>query len=244
MKNEKMKLFAVVMLGLALAGCGKSRPDADTSGEKKTAEKDEDASDDKKLTPEERQYLAAAKPFAISIANRKYDEAYRQLTGYATARMSLNQFSPEDDEAKFALNEKNAMANVTGGQFAELMKKSEERFGTPKSLKQFYVFSQDPKAMDHTGKQGFEALDAMFAIGNMPDSVPVGIRRASIRGKIATQLSPQELEKVAKQEGMTVEELQKHPDFETYFTIKLVMIEQDGQLKVGYFEFLPPGIMD
>ena len=40
-------------------------------------------------------------------------------------------------------------------------------------------------------------MDSMFAIGAMPDWIPADIRRASLRGQIHTELSPQELEKVA-----------------------------------------------
>jgi len=57
-------------------------------------------------------------------------------------------------------------------------------------------------------------------------------------------LSPQEIERVAATEGTTVEELKKSPDFDPYFNIKVVLVEENGQLKVGYFEFLPPSMMD
>jgi hypothetical protein len=158
--------------------------------------------------------------------------------------MSLNQFAPDDSEAKFAEHEKNPVKDVTPAKFRELMKRTEDLYGTPRSLKQFYVFSADPKALDRRGKEQLDAVDAMFAVGMMPDSVPAEIRRASVRGKVLTQLSTQELEKIAKEENMTVDDLQKSPDFEPYFTIKMVLVEEAGQLKVGYFEFLPPSMMD
>ena len=41
-----------------------------------------------------------------------------------------------------------------------------------------------------------------------------------------------------------MEELKNSPDFEPYFNIKVVLVEENGQLKVGYFEFLPPSMMD
>ena len=52
-------------------------------------------------------------------------------------------------------------------------------------------------------------MDSMFAIGAMPDWIPADIRRASLRGQIHTELSPQELEKVAATEGISVEELRR-----------------------------------
>jgi hypothetical protein len=61
---------------------------------------------------------------------------------------------------------------------------------------------------------------------------------------VTAELSPQELEKVAKTQGITVEELKKEEDFDPYFNLKVVLVEEGGQLKVGYFEFLPPSMMD
>ena len=84
----------------------------------------------------------------------------------------------------------------------------------------------------------------MFAIGAMPDWIPADIRRASLRGQIHTELSPQELANVAQRRGITVEELKKDQDFDPYFNLKVVLVEEAGQPKVGYFEFLPPSIMD
>lgn len=243
---ELKKVSALFLLGLLLTGCGKSSQDSDAPASQKSPAKKQDASmeDDKDATPEQRRYLVAAKPFALAIANRKYEDAYALLSSHAKARMSLNQFSPDDNEAKFAQNEKNPVSNVTVEKFRELMKTAEDRFGTPRSLDHLSVYSTDAAILSRRGKEKLDAVDSMFAIGNMPESVPADIRRASLRGKILTQLSPQELEKIAKQEGTTVAELQKNPDFEPYFTIKIVLVEEEGQLKVGYFEFLPPGIVD
>ena len=35
------------------------------------------------------------------------------------------------------------------------------------------------------------------------------------------------------------EDLQKDTNFKPGFNVKVVLVEEDGQLKVGYFEFLP-----
>lgn len=84
----------------------------------------------------------------------------------------------------------------------------------------------------------------MFAIGMMPESIPLEIRRASLRGQIVTQLTPEQLEDEAKAYGTTPEELEKNPDFSPYFTIKVVLVEEEGTLRTGYFEFLPPSFFD
>jgi hypothetical protein len=41
-----------------------------------------------------------------------------------------------------------------------------------------------------------------------------------------------------------VEELKKEEAFYPYLNLKVVLVEEDGELKVGYFEFLPPSMMD
>ncbi len=47
----------------------------------------------------------------------------------------------------------------------------------------------------------------------------------------------------AQRQGITVEELKKDQDFDPYFNLKVVLVEEAGQLKVGYFEFLLPSMM-
>src|SRR3954454_2880205 len=86
-------LIAAILLPMALTSCGKNSAE----GKKKTAQKSEDDFLDKDAKPDERKYLLAAKPFFIAVANRKYADAYALLSGYARARMSLNQFTPAEE---------------------------------------------------------------------------------------------------------------------------------------------------
>ena len=44
--------------------------------------------------------------------------------------------------------------------------------------------------------------------------------------------------------SISVEDLKKSEDFDPYFNLKVVLVEEGGQLKIGYFEFLPPSMMD
>jgi len=180
----------------------------------------------------------------LALSQRKYDEAYRLLSGHAKARMSLNQFVPSMDDAVFAQNEANPMTDVIPEKFAELMKKVEEQHGMPSKVESLSVVSTDVEVLNRRSKEETGALDSMFAIGAMPDSIPADIRRASLRGQIGTQLTPEQLEKIAKEQQMTVEELKKNEDFSPYFTAKVVLVEEEQKLSVGYFEFLPPSMMD
>jgi hypothetical protein len=198
---------------------------------------------DKDAKPDERKYLLAAKPFFIAVGNRKYADAYALLSSHSRARMSFNQFKPADDQATFQQYESQPYSNVTAEQFAYLMQCVEAAHGAPRAPKMLAVFSTDPDVLSRRSREQFGAMDSMFAIGAMPDWIPADIRRASLRGQIHTDLSPQELAN-AQREGITVEELKKDQDFDPYFNLKVVLVEEAGQLKVGYFEFLPPSMMD
>jgi len=235
-----LSVVAAILLPTMLTGCGKKTQ----GGKEKTAQKSEDDFLDKDAKPDERKYLLAAKPFFIAIANRKYADAYALLSSHARARMSFNQFTPAEEQATFQQYESNPYANVTAEQFAYLMQYVEAARGAPRAPKMLHVFSTDPDVLNRRSKEQFGAMDSMFAIGAMPDWIPADIRRASLRGQIHTELSPQELESVAQTQGISVEQLKKEEDFDPYFNLKVVLVEEGGQLKVGYFEFLPPSIMD
>ena len=238
-------LIGAILLPVLLTSCGKKGQDGGTvAGEEKTAHGNEGDFLDKDAKPDERKYLVAAKPFFIAIANQQYAEAYALLSSYAKARMSLNQFTPAEERAEFARNESNPLTNVTAEQFADLMKYVEAAHGAPRAPKMLHVFSTDADVLNRRSAEQLGAVDSMFAIGAMPDSIPGDIRRASLRGQIHTELSPEDVEKAANAQGTSVDELKKDENFDPYFNLKVVIVEEDGQLKVGYFEFLPPSMMD
>ena len=58
------------------------------------------------------------------------------------------------------------------------------------------------------------------------------------------ELSPQQMAQAAKAQQTTPDKLKNDPDYQPYLNLKVVLVEEAGGLKVGYFEFLPPGIMD
>jgi hypothetical protein len=231
---------AAILLPVLLTACGKKSQ----NGETQSTQKSEDDFLDKDAKPDERKYLLAAKPFFVAIANRKYADAYALLSRYARARMSFNQFTPAEEEATYQQYELSPYDNVTAEQFAYLMQYVEAARGTPRAPRMLAVFSTDPDVLNRRSKEQFGAMDSMFAIGAMPEWIPADIRRASLRGQIQTELSPQELQNVAQREGMSVEDLKKSGDFDPYLNLKIVLVEDGGQLSIGYFEFLPPSIMD
>ena len=201
-------LIAAVLLPLLLTSCGKQG-----QGETKTAQKSEDDFLDKNAKPEERKYLLVAKPFFIAVANRNYAAAYALLSSHARARMSLNQFTPAQQDADFQRSESYPMTNVTAEQFAYLMQYVEAAHGAPRAPKMLNVFSTDPDVLNRRSREQFGAMDSMFAIGAMPDWIPADIRRASLRGQIHTELSPQELANVRPEAGHHGGRIEEGPGF-------------------------------
>src|SRR5260370_32162401 len=86
---------AAILLPVLLTSCGKKGQE----GEKKTVQKSEDDFLDKDAKPDERKYLLAAKPFFIAVASREYVDAYALLSSHATARMSLVQVKPAQEDS-------------------------------------------------------------------------------------------------------------------------------------------------
>ena len=177
---------AATLLPVLLTGCGKTGED----DEKKTVQKSEDDFLDKDAKPDERKYLLAAKPFFIAVASRRYADAYALLSSHARARMSLEQFTPAQQDSDSQQNQSYAFDNVTAEQFAYLMQYVEAAHGAPRAPKMLHVFSTDPDVLNRRSKEQFGAMDFMSAIGAMPDWIPADTRRASLRGQIHTELSP------------------------------------------------------
>jgi hypothetical protein len=229
----------VTVTGVAFTGCSKSDPTG-----KDSAESAQDWVDVSEASPEERTYLDYGRGVVQAVSSQNYGAFYDQLSSHARARMSLNQFDPADDEAVFARQEKQPEKNVALPRFLELMQLCETRFGRPVTPLNLHVHTTDAAALSGTKRQGFDALDTMFAIGNMPDLAPTAIRKASLRARIRSELSAAQLAEAAKAHDVNVEELQKDQDFEPYLTLKLILVAGESGLQVGYFEFLPPSMMD
>ena len=118
---------------------------------------------------------------------------------------------------------------MTAEQFAYLMQYVEAAHGAPRAPKMLHVFSTDPDVLNRRSQEQFGAMDSMFAIGAMPEWTPADIRGASLRGQIHTGFAAG---------------LKKSEDFDPYFNLKVVLVEEGGQLKIEYFEFLPPSMLD
>lgn len=235
-------LLPVFLTVLLVAGCGKqaakpSQPQANSSVIKDFVQADD-------VTPEENRCLAVGRSFVTALAGRQYADAYALLSGAAKSRMSPNQFTPAKDDAEHQARETASETNVTADGFTRLMAAAETAYGQPAKPADLHVYSSDPNILSGIAKEDMDKLDIMFAIGNMPAAAHPDTRKASLRGQIDTQLTDAQLAEEAARQGTTADALKKDPDFRTYFNLKLVIVEDGGQLKVGYFELMPPSMLD
>ncbi|MDB5339633.1 MAG: hypothetical protein JWN70_5252 [Planctomycetaceae bacterium] len=198
--------------------------------------------------PGERPYLEPARPFLTALAARNYGAAYDQLSTHARAKMLTGQFTPSVvTETSFGT----PLENVTREQFIEWMGKSEAELGVPESIRHISVFEIDAQVLSGQG----DKLSAVFAIGAMPADIPANIRKASLRGALTCQKSRTWAEAIAQDlDNVTPEQiLSGQVNQETkatieeslpYLNLKFVLVDEGGQLKIGYFEMMPPSMLD
>jgi hypothetical protein len=216
----------------ANAGAGKKKAPARESSEDRVFKKGD--------TPDEQRYMEAGKSFILAVARNDPTAAYACFSSHAKAQMQLMQFKTPVDEAEQKKIAKQVYKDVSAEKFAELVGEVVRQYGEPKEVRLLYCFKTDPHVLSGAG----EPLDTLFAIGGMPKSVPAAIRRASLRGQVTVKWKADELAAEAKESGMTEEEILKEEDGQPYFNLKFVLVEENGELKVGYFEFMPPSMMD
>jgi len=235
MRPQSRTLVRVVLataVAVSSTSCGKKteRPASNTVAPSPAEEN----------TPLETQrYVQAAERFVRAVANRKYDEAYGMLSSHAKSRMTPNQFVAPADALTLQHDLLSPLSEVSAKKFDDLMKEVEELYGVPQAIESLVVFSTDPSVLARLKQDESGHLDCADAIGAMPDAIPTEIRRASIHAQIATQLTPSQLEQTAAAMDLKPEELQDDPSFKPSFNMKLVLVEEDGQVVVGYFEVLP-----
>lgn len=233
-RREAARLLLAATLVVWLAGCG--RKDEEPSAQ---AVPPQPVQQQEQMSPEDLRYAQAAESFVHAIANQQYAEAYELLSDYAKSRMTLNQFVAPTDVLTLKRNEQTPFLHVTAANFVELMKKVQELYGLPQSVVSLTVFSTNTDILCRRNLEGAAIIESASAIGTMPDAIPFEIRRASVHAQIATALTPGQLRQAAAEMDVKLEDLQKDTNFMPSFNLKVVLIEQQRELKVGYFEFLP-----
>jgi hypothetical protein len=245
-RNARSAIGSILLL--SIMGCGQS-PDAGPQGGGAGAAQQHDpiAAAVADAEPNERPFLEPARPFLTALASRNYGAVYEQLSSHARAKMFPAQFTP-------SITEKNTLGtpieNVTPEQFAEWMAKAEAELGAPESIRHVSVFEADPEVLAGRGDQ----MSVAFAIGSMPPEIPANIRRASLRAQLTCQRSQAWAEAIGRDLDLTAEQVlsgklteeQKETVEESlpYMNVKFVLVDDGGQLKVGYFELMPPSMLD
>jgi predicted Zn finger-like uncharacterized protein len=173
--------------------------------------------------PEDLPMIKAARPFADAIAAGNFEAAFIELSPLALANAYRDQFVPPGDKEQ----QRTSVAPLTLDSFKELMAESAKVLGTPKKLEHLYVESRDPEILAGRG----DAIERLFVMGGTPDSIPASVRKASLHAKVTV----------------------KHPDVpeadaedgeEPYLNMRIILTEEDGKLRIGYFELGPPSILD
>jgi len=193
----------------------------------------------------ERPFIASAKPILDAIAARDYAALYGKLSSHVLASTRPEQFVCPTDENHVAAP---PAALAFAEEFADWMKKMEEVRGIPVKLISMQIHSADPKILAGQG----DAMETMFAIGGMPKEIPSSIRKASVRAQIECRYSESQIKQIAKELNVSEEDVRsgkatdtdEDDDEKPYFNLKFVLVDEGGTLKVGYFEFMPPSMLD
>ena len=243
--------FAGVLICAATAGCldwsaltnratdsaesaaGVSPADAET-------DRNADPFADADITPQQRPFAEAARPFIEAVVNREYAIAFDHLVPSAHEKLSRNQFALAENESEYAQNESDPVLNPTVEQFVELMQATEARFGPPEVID--YVTAE-------TGSDVLSRSDplmAAFELGNMPDTIPLASRRAAVQAWVDVAFSDEEVRALATADGISEQEVRNsRDDYEgPYFKIRTVVVDEGAGPVVGYFEIAPPSIWD
>ncbi len=188
-----------------------------------------------------KQFLEAARPFFESLVNENYGQAYDRMSHWASENVDPRQFAL--DSSTNEIPEK--IEKLTRSEFVERMNRVQELYGPFRRVADIYVETTDADILSGKANDSFERTSILFAIGAMPESVPAEIRVASIRGELTCVLKPEQTANHLASVGVHSVEQLRDPDDYPNLKLKIVLVKEfDGTLKVGYFEIVPPSILD
>lgn len=237
LKNSAKRISAVIAgCSLLVSGCGVVAPPADEKGADSQTSPSAPggiwAQAIKDSDPGEGKFLEASKPIVEAVASRDYATFHQWLSSHALAKMREDQFYPMTDESPNA-KPPVVLQNVTKEQFMEWMQKMEKVLGAPKSVRHPFVTSIDPQELSGKG----DGITTMYALGGITADVPANIRKAAVRAQINCVFPQEPKEAGPKEAG-------EDADDGPYLNLKFVLVEEEGYLRVGYFEFMGPSLLD
>jgi hypothetical protein len=171
---------------------------------------DKKASDTADPTADEARYVAAARPFMESLVAQDHAKAYGFGSSHLRERMTLDAFTQKNREAYASL-------------------------GTPLRLADGVSAETDPAilvgAAHATGDDELEKaanrMLAEVALGDLPESIPASIRKASVTAHVVT----------AKAEDAEEGE-------DPFYVLTVVLVDDAGQLRVGHYFFRAASMLD
>lgn len=212
--------LAIVLGSLTLSGCWNSDGYSETTTPDGVYLEYEN--------PEELEQLKAAEPFFLAMAKRDYKSAYQMMSKWAKQDFALAQFgflNLTDKDKKIRLPE------LSEQQFVDYCLRFEAQVATPEQVEEMYIETLDAELLAGGG----DAFDKMMAVGMISDNVPTDIRRSSVRGYLVGVHTQETITEIMKQYKIDEKEARSE-DWKPGLVLKAVMVEEDREFKVGYFE--------
>lgn len=174
--------------------------------------------------PTEREYARMAYEFAKSLQSGDYSTAYNIGSSHLQSRMRVEELERLESQSK-------------------------REFGIPIRIFTDPVVNMDSSLlagprMSDSGHEGDESqlrnMKSMRAVGEIPTSIPVGIRRASVRLEI--ERDPQSIPDFQERTGLRPDEMTEQDRVVSYLTV--VIIEESRTFGVAYYFHRWPDIWD
>jgi hypothetical protein len=212
-------VFAIVA-SIGLCGCNNSEQPKPAAARRPL---DEELKG-KYSTPQEREYALLAYQFAKALQSGDYETAYKLGSSHLQSRMTVEELERQETQSK-------------------------REFGIPLLIYSDPIVDQD--AEDLAGpvraapgpdavQSNIRSMKAMRAVGEIPATVPVSIRKASVRVEI--ERDPATIPEFATRTGIDPQELTEEDRVVSYLTI--VIIEESRTLGVAYYFHRLPDIWD
>ncbi len=211
--------FALLLIGLAFTGCTDKDPYSDATSPNGVYME--------YMGDDELEQLQAAEPFLLAMGKREYGKAYDLLSSWAKKDLVEGQFQfPTETEA----SRRKPIPELSKEMFVDYMQRFEQEAVVPVKASEMFVYSMDKE--DLSG--GRKEIDNFFVV-SIPESVPIEIRTSVIEAYITCKHSPESLAEMMKEYEISKTQAESE-DYAPIIGMEIFMVNEDGQIKVGYFD--------
>jgi hypothetical protein len=159
-------------------------------------------------TAEEARAVAAARPFMEALVAQDHAKAYALTSSHLRARLTQEAFAQKNREAYASLGSPLRLDNLGAEVDPAVLGGAVNASGS-----------------DELEKQANRLL-AQVALGDIPDSVPPAVRRASVSGNVV-------FGKAEDEDGT-----------DPFYVLTAVLVDDAGQLRVGHYFFREASMLD